>query len=160
MRIWSIHPKYLDTKRLTAQWREALLCKSILEGKTKSYTKHPQYLKLLKLKNPYQFINFFLLTIWEESQKRGYKYDKSKINLDEVKIFDNVYLDVTIEQLKYEFCHMLQKMNNDDPQYLKNIIFLKKEGIISNPLFNSIDGNIMNFEIIKENTLNLYKSMK
>ena len=35
MRIWSLHPKYLDPKGLVALWRETLLAKHVLEGKTK-----------------------------------------------------------------------------------------------------------------------------
>jgi hypothetical protein len=42
MRIWSIHPKYLDIKGLVALWREALLAKHVLEGRTKGYRNHPQ----------------------------------------------------------------------------------------------------------------------
>lgn len=35
MRIWSIHPKYLDTKGLVALWRETLLAKHVLEEEQK-----------------------------------------------------------------------------------------------------------------------------
>jgi hypothetical protein len=57
MRIWSIHPKYLDAKRLTAVWRETLLAKAVLEGKTKSYKNHPQLIRFKPLQNPLVFIN-------------------------------------------------------------------------------------------------------
>jgi hypothetical protein len=33
MRIWAIHPKYLDSRGLVALWREALLAKKIQEIK-------------------------------------------------------------------------------------------------------------------------------
>jgi len=42
MRIWSLHPKYLDAKGLVALWRETLLAKNVLEGKTTGYRNHPQ----------------------------------------------------------------------------------------------------------------------
>ena len=42
MRLWSVHPKYLDSKGLVALWREALLAKQVLEGGTKGYRNHPQ----------------------------------------------------------------------------------------------------------------------
>ncbi len=42
MRIWSLHPKHLDAKGLVALWREALLAKHVLEGKTVGYLNHPQ----------------------------------------------------------------------------------------------------------------------
>ena len=40
MRIWSLHPKYLDAKGIVALWRETLLAKHVLEGKTKGYKNH------------------------------------------------------------------------------------------------------------------------
>lgn len=42
MRLWSIHPKYLDAKGLVALWREGLLALAVLEGKTNGYRNHPQ----------------------------------------------------------------------------------------------------------------------
>jgi hypothetical protein len=41
MRIWSIHPKYLDAKGLVALWRETILAKNVLEEKTNGYKNHP-----------------------------------------------------------------------------------------------------------------------
>jgi hypothetical protein len=36
LRLWSIHPKYLDATGLVALWREALLAQKVLKGKTKA----------------------------------------------------------------------------------------------------------------------------
>jgi hypothetical protein len=52
MRLWSIHPKYLDTKGLVALWRETLLAKHVLEGKTKGYKNHPQLNRFKKSEKP------------------------------------------------------------------------------------------------------------
>ncbi|HEU5178767.1 MAG TPA: pyrimidine dimer DNA glycosylase/endonuclease V, partial [Burkholderiales bacterium] len=32
MRLWSLHPKYLDARGLVALWREALLAQAVLRG--------------------------------------------------------------------------------------------------------------------------------
>ena len=32
MRLWSLHPRYLDAKGLVALWREGLLAKAVLQG--------------------------------------------------------------------------------------------------------------------------------
>lgn len=45
MRLWSLHPKYLDSKGLVALWREGLLAQDVLAGKTKGYKHHPQLAK-------------------------------------------------------------------------------------------------------------------
>lgn len=42
MRIWSLHPQYLDRQGLTAGWREGLLAQKVLTGTTKGYRNHPQ----------------------------------------------------------------------------------------------------------------------
>lgn len=74
MRLWSLHPKYLDTKGLLAVWREGLLAKHVLEGKTKGYTEHPQLERFLDAPEPLAAINRFLFCVLEESEKRGYKF--------------------------------------------------------------------------------------
>ena len=42
MRLWSIHPVYLDWKGLGANWMEALLAQAVVQGKTKGWRNHPQ----------------------------------------------------------------------------------------------------------------------
>ena len=49
MRLWSIHPSYLDRKGLVALWGEGLLAKNILEGKTKGFKNHPQLERFKKI---------------------------------------------------------------------------------------------------------------
>ena len=41
MRLWSLHPQYLDPKGLVALWREALLAQAVLRGVTKGYRLAP-----------------------------------------------------------------------------------------------------------------------
>jgi hypothetical protein len=41
MRLWSIHPRYLDPQGLVALWREALLARAVLRGQTRGYRHHP-----------------------------------------------------------------------------------------------------------------------
>jgi len=60
MRIWSLHPKYLDTKGLVELWRETLLAKHVLEGKTKGYKNHPQLNRFKIYSKPLEAINFYL----------------------------------------------------------------------------------------------------
>ncbi len=51
MRLWSIHPMYLDSKGLVALWREALLAQNVLLEKTKGYKNHPQLIRFRASKN-------------------------------------------------------------------------------------------------------------
>ena len=47
VRLWSVHPRYLDTAGLTACWREALLAQKVLTGVTRGYRHHPQLERFL-----------------------------------------------------------------------------------------------------------------
>jgi hypothetical protein len=90
MRLWSLHPKYLDAKGIVALWREALLAKNVLEGKTKGYKHHPQLDRFKSYKEPLRAINAFLTCVFLESQTRGYLFDKSKIDMVEDKMLISV----------------------------------------------------------------------
>ena len=72
MRLWSLHPKYLDSKGLTALWREGLLARAVLKGKTRGYKNHPQLIKFKNLTNPISFIDSYLLNVYKESELRSY----------------------------------------------------------------------------------------
>lgn len=79
MRIWTIHPKYLDTKGLVAAWREGLLAKAVLEQKTKGYQNHPQLKRFKEQRNPVAYIIEHLRASLDESLRRGYKFSADKI---------------------------------------------------------------------------------
>jgi len=71
MRIWSLHPKYLDTKGLVALWRETLLAQHVLEGKTKGYKNHPQLDRFKRSKKPIEVINQYLAGVYAEALTRS-----------------------------------------------------------------------------------------
>lgn len=116
MRIWSIHPKYLDTKGLGAVWRETLLAKKVLEGKTKGYKNHPQLVRFRLQKKPVEAINAYLQEIWKEAKKRGYNFDSKKIRGSNTK----KKILITRGQLLYEFEHLKKKVKKRaQPKYKK-----------------------------------------
>jgi hypothetical protein len=106
MRLWSIHPKYLDAKGLVALWRETLLAKHVLEGKTKGYKNHPQLNRFKKSENPLDSINSYLAVIHQEAQSRQYNFDKQKVDWN----FRPASLQVTKGQIEYESHHFLSKI--------------------------------------------------
>ncbi|MFA6598408.1 MAG: pyrimidine dimer DNA glycosylase/endonuclease V [Ignavibacteriaceae bacterium] len=142
MRIWSIHPKYLDAKGLVAVWREALLAKHVLEGKTKGYKNHPQLNRFKVANNPVDTINQYLSEIFIEASSRNYNFNKQKIDW----AFKKSELTVTVGQLNYEAGHLLNKLQIRDTikfeQIKTNITF------DSHPLFKVIDGDVEKWEII------------
>jgi hypothetical protein len=140
MRIWSLHPKYLDAKGLVALWRETLLAKKVLEGKTKGYKNHPQLNRFKKLKRPVDAINQYLLEIHMEASGRKYNFDKEKIN----RIFKPAKLMVTKGQLAYEAAHLLNKLMIRDPKRYKELKL--KKTFECHSLFKVIEGQIEEWE--------------
>ena len=67
MRLWSLHPKYLDPQGLVALWREALLAQAVLRGDTRGYKAHPQLDRFRAQASPEAAIAAYLLAVWEEA---------------------------------------------------------------------------------------------
>src|SRR6476620_8040583 len=110
MRIWSLHPKYLDSKGLVALWRETLLAKHVLEGKTKGYKNHPQLNRFKKSKYPLELVNQYLGEVYEEAKTRNYNFDRDKIDWT----FKKRKIPVTKGQVEFEAAHLLSKLRKRD----------------------------------------------
>jgi len=142
MRLWSIHPCYLDAKGLVALWREALLAQKVLQGKTKGYKNHPQLIRFKNTNNPIGAIAEYLTHIVDEADVRDYKFDRTKINNE---IFGEK-IDVNNGQVEYEFKHLQNKLKKRSPEvYSKS---KKVEKIKLHPIFKQVKGNIESWEII------------
>jgi hypothetical protein len=140
MRIWSIHPKYLDAKGLVALWRETLLAKNVLEEKTKGYKNHPQLIRFKNSDNPLPCINQYLAAVYQESLTRGYHFNKDKFN----DYHEPGTLTVTRTQIEYETKHLLKKLKTRDIERYHRL--LKETNIEPHPLFKIIDGEIEEWE--------------
>ena len=143
MRIWSIHPKYLDAKGLVALWRETLLAKNVLEDKTKGYRNHPQLNRFKKCSQPLHAINYYLSVVYNEAEERGFVFDRNKIDWS----FEPCKINVTKGQVDYEIQHLKNKLQQRDPGRLKKIITVKSYQ--THPLFKTVKGDIEDWEIIK-----------
>lgn len=146
MRLWSISPEYLDTKGLTALWRESLLAQAVISGKTAAYRNHPQLARFMKYCEPLQAIGSYLVAIHKESVKRNFGYDFGKIlytnELHEI-------LQVTEGQVFYELNHLLEKLKMRDfvkYQQLKGLNNIKV-----NSIFHVVKGDIEDWEKVHGN---------
>jgi len=145
MRLWTIHPKYLDSKGLVALWREALLAQKVLKNETKGYRKHPQLIRFQNTENPMGVIGNYLEEIYKESMKRGYHFTKSKINRNR----STSKIKIQKGQLIYELYHLKKKLKNRDLNAYQSIITTKHPD--PNPIFEVIDGGIESWEDIDSN---------
>lgn len=111
MRLWSLHPKYLDAQGLVALWREALLAQAVLRGKTRGYRHHPQLDRFRGSSAPLAAINAYLAAVYREASARGHRFDKKKIGpVRKVK-----RMAVSSAQLAYEWRHLLAKLKKRNP---------------------------------------------
>jgi hypothetical protein len=152
MRLWSIHPKYLDSKGLLALWREALLAECVLKGMTKGYRHHPQLKRFLATPDPLESIHCYLQAIYRESLRRGYSFDPAKIAGDPKKnsLFSRkkarVRLPVTTGQLRYEREHLLKKLKQRNPE--RYAVLRRIREWDPHPLFQSVPGPVEPWEKI------------
>ena len=119
MRLWSLAPKYLDWKGLNALWREGLLAQAVLLGKTKGWIKHPQLTRFKNHNKPVHALGFYLLKIYEESCRRGYKYSKFKITQPENEVDP---IEILSGQLIYESHILVERLKKRSPKKYKEII--------------------------------------
>lgn len=140
MRIWSLHPKYIDSKGVVALWREALLAKKVLEGNTKGYINHPQLERFRKSGFALDAINLYLISVYENSLDRGYHFSRDKINWD----YKAISMTVTEKQLNFEKNHLLMKLKKRDHE--KFLSLSRLMNIEPHPMFQVIKGEIEDWE--------------
>lgn len=111
MRLWTLHPRYLDARGLVALWREALLARAVLRGRTRGYRHHPQLQRFRAHPAPRSAINAYLAAVLEESERRGYAFDARKVG----PVRSRAPIAVTRGQLAYEWRHLLAKLRIRSP---------------------------------------------
>jgi len=111
MRLWSLHPRYLDPQGLVALWREGLLARAVLRGETRGYRHHPQLARFQSQSAPRLAINAYLAAVQAEAEARGYSFDRSKVG--PVRAVRRIA--VTTEQVAYEWQHLLRKLARRSP---------------------------------------------
>lgn len=138
MRLWSLHPSHLDSKGLVALWREGLLARHVLHGKTQGYTAHPQLERFREAADPLAAIDVYLTSVVDEATRRGYAFDASKIDRSQT----HETLPVTKGQLMFETEHLAKKLSIRDPERLASFL----HPLSSHPLFTEIPGGIAPWE--------------
>lgn len=136
MRLWSLHPKYLDPQGLVALWRETLLAQAVLRGEAQGYRNHPQLDRFKQCSAPLSAISTYLKAIHAEADSRGYAFDKRKIKPSRKKIM----LSVTQGQMQYEWLHLMAKLKIRNPA-----VYLKWQKIAvfePHPLFKVVRGDV------------------
>jgi hypothetical protein len=140
MRLWTIHPKYLDPKGLVALWREALLARAVLRGDTVGYRHHPQLERFRAHSAPRTAINAYLVVVLEESQLRGYSFNAKKVG----PVRGRVELPATTGQIAHEWHHLLGKLQVRSPTLFAHVCGITKPQ--PHPLFRVTAGAVAAWE--------------
>ena len=122
MRIWTMHPKYLDCKGLVALWREALLARKVLEGRTKGYRHHPELKKFSTAKDPVRAANAYLFFVWKESVRRGYRFERGKLYA----VRSIAKIPVSSKVAKDEFALLKKKTKIRSPETYRKLLKIKR----------------------------------
>jgi hypothetical protein len=140
MRLWTLHPKYLDARGLVALWREALLAQKVLSGATTGYRHHPQLLRFAGQRNPPALLAAYLTAVHEEAGRRDYRFDASKIGRRR----SSRKLTETRGQLLYEWQHLKRKLKQRDPERYRELAAI--EIPTPHPLFKIVSGPVQAWE--------------
>jgi hypothetical protein len=140
MRLWTLHPRYLDARGLVAAWREALLAQKVLRGATRGYVHHPQLARFRAHARPVGAIASFLAGIADEARARGYRFDASKISPAR----STTRLRETRGQLLYEWKHLRAKLRRRDPPAWRRVLSVKAPR--AHPLFEIVPGRVRDWE--------------
>ncbi len=142
MRIWTLHPKYLDAQGLVAVWRETLLAQKVLQGATKGYKNHPQLERFKEQRDPVASVAAYLCGIFAEAQGRGYQFNEAKIAAQR----DGGKITTARGQLLYEWEHLRKKLRTRDPKRFRELRSV--EAPEPHPLFRIVPGGVESWEIL------------
>ncbi|GAA4283848.1 pyrimidine dimer DNA glycosylase/endonuclease V [Brevibacterium daeguense] len=144
MRIWSLHPSYLDRQGLTACWRESLLAQAVLLERTRGYRSHPQLTRFRALPDPAGGIGAYLAGIADEAQRRGYSFNRSLVERSD----PAARLTVPIGQAEFEWGHLMAKLRVRSPE---QAVALSRRGQdagppLLHPMMLAVDGPVADWE--------------
>ncbi len=140
MRLWTLHPKYLDPQGLVALWREGLLAQKVLAGKTRGYRHHPQLDRFRGASDPALAIAAYLGAVHREACRRGYSFDLTKLPAAR----SHVRLVATDGQLLCEWAHLKAKLRSRSPAAFSLVLDVKRPE--PHPLFRIVSGPIAPWE--------------
>lgn len=142
MRVWSLHPRYLDRQGLIACWRETLLAQAVLAGRTRGYAAHPQLERFRAEAEPLEAIGAYLCGLANEADARGYRFDRSRI--DRPRSGQQSKINVTDRQLDLEWQHLVGKLAERSPEVLQ--LWHDVASPEPHPLFHVVPGEIASWE--------------
>ena len=135
---------YLDAQGLVALWREALLAREVLRGRTNGYRRHPQLKRFQSSASPRAAINHYLELIYFEACSRGYAFDQSKLG----RPGSRRRILATDGQLQYEWRWLLSKLLQRSPSVHRRHLEINRPA--AHALFRIVPGPIAEWEHVRK----------
>ncbi len=120
-------------------WREGLLAQKAIFGEGSAYSRHPQLRRFLDAPDPRAAIVNYLLEIWKEGCKRGYRFDSDKIR----PFYPAKRIPLTRGQLEYERKWLRSKLMRRCPSKAHE---LDEGEVEAHPLFFLVEGKVEGWE--------------
>jgi Pyrimidine dimer DNA glycosylase len=140
VRLWTLHPSYLDPVGLVALWREALLARAVLRGTTRGYRHHPQLDRFRSHPQPIAALNCYLGAVYAEAQRRGYCFDRRKFG----RVPAGWRIPASRGQLAFEWAHLLKKLQLRQPSRFSELLTVRRPR--AHPLFRIVPGPVQSWE--------------
>ena len=140
MRLWSLHPKYLDRIGLVALWRESLLAQKVLQGLTIGYVNHPQLTRFKTDSDPVGVVGRYLAEVWDEACRRGYNFNRDKIERETA----GAPVGINSGQLEHEFALLSARLKKRSPDKYREIKSVRK--VECHPVFTIVRGPVEEWE--------------
>lgn len=116
------------------------MARAVLCGATVGYRNHPQLERFRACADPVAAVDTYLYGVWAEAQRRGYRFDASKLGGGD----QALRLAVTDGQLTCEAAHLRAKLERRAPDRCGAL-----DGatcVEAHPLFRVVAGEIENWE--------------
>ena len=113
----------------------------MLAGRTRGYRSHPQLERFRTLPRPAAAIGSYLTAIADEAQRRGYRFDRGKIEVEATSI---QAIQVADGQLLFERSYLAAKLARRAPAAIEQ---LEQTTLLQpHPSFRIIPGPVANWE--------------
>lgn len=120
-------------------WREGLLARSVLGGLTRGYRHHPQLTRFRAETRPIACLDTYLSAVCDEADRRGYRFDRSKLGRARV----DGKVPATRDQLAFEWMHLKRKLRR---RARPPVLADAAPGPSAHPLFRIVRGPVAEWE--------------
>lgn len=150
MRLWSLHPQYLDDQTFYLTWKRGMIAVRALTGKLAPYEQrfahHGQLERFKKYPDPTQAISDYMHALVDEAERRHYQFPRYFKRKSLPKPPNGTRIPVTAGQMECEiwlYARLISQRGGMIEQYEK---FFAIENHLPHPIFELVRGPVAPWE--------------